>query len=71
METKDDTELDTSYIKEAISKLSPSYQTAIILFYYHDLSIKDISEVVERPVGTIKTHLRRARKKLKMEIEKE
>lgn len=70
LETKDDIELDTSDIKEAISKLSPSYQTSIILFYYHDLSIKDISEVVERPVGTVKTHLRRARKKLKTEIER-
>lgn len=70
LETKDDTELDTSYIKEAISKLRPSYQTSIILFYYHDLSIKDISEIVERPVGTVKTHLRRARKKLKAEVER-
>lgn len=70
LETKDDKELDTSYIKEAISRLSPSYQTSIILFYYHDLSIKDISEILERPVGTVKTHLRRARKKLKAEIER-
>lgn len=70
LESKDDIELETSYVREAISKLNPSYQTSIILFYYHDLSIKDISEVMEKPVGTVKTHLRRARKKLKIEIER-
>lgn len=70
LENKDDRVLETSYVKEALSKLKPAYQTAIILFYYHDLSIKDISVVLEKPEGTIKTHLRRARKKLKMEIER-
>ncbi|MBU5465899.1 sigma-70 family RNA polymerase sigma factor [Virgibacillus sp. MSJ-26] len=70
LESKDDKELETSYVREALSKLSTSYQTSIILFYYHDLSIKDISEVMEKPVGTVKTHLRRARKKLKVEIER-
>jgi RNA polymerase sigma-70 factor (ECF subfamily) len=70
LESKDEKELETSYVKDALSKLNPSYQTSIILFYYHDLSIKDISEVMEKPVGTVKTHLRRARKKLKFEIER-
>lgn len=68
--TKDETELDNSYVSEALAKLNPSYQTSIILFYYHDLSIKDIAEIVEKPVGTVKTHLRRARKLLKTEIER-
>lgn len=57
-------------VEEALMQLNPSYQTAIILFYYHDLSIKDISEVLGKPVGTVKTHLRRAKKKLKNEIER-
>lgn len=70
LESKDDTALETSYIKEALAKLKPAYQIAIILFYYHDLSIKDISAVLEKPESTIKTHLRRARKKLKTEIER-
>lgn len=70
LESKDDKEIETSYVREALSKLDTSYQTSIILFYYHDLSIKDISEIMEKPVGTIKTHLRRARKKLKIELER-
>lgn len=70
LESKDDKEIETSYVREALSKLNTPYQTSIILFYYHDLSIKDISEITEKPVGTVKTHLRRARKQLKVEIER-
>lgn len=70
LETKDDRELETSIVREALSRLNTSYQTSIVLFYYHDLSIKDISEIMEKSVGTVKTHLRRARKKLKIEIER-
>src|SRR5690625_1814615 len=63
-------EFDSFHLSEALSKLNSSYQTSIILFYYHDLSIKDIAEVMEKPVGTVKTYLRRARKKLKSELER-
>lgn len=70
LESKDDKEIENFYVREALSKLNHSYQTSIILFYYHDLSIKDISEIVEKPVGTVKTHLRRAKKQLKNEIER-
>lgn len=70
LESKDDGEIGTSYVREALSKLSASYQTSIILFYYHDLSIKSISEVTGKPVGTVKTQLRRGRKKLKEELER-
>lgn len=63
-------EIDSFYVHEALTKLPTAYQTAILLFYYRDLSIKDIAEVMEKPVGTVKTYLRRARKKLKSELER-
>ncbi len=69
LESKDAREIETAYVGDALSKLNTSYQTSIILFYYHDLSVKDISEIMGKPVGTVKTHLRRAKKKLKMELE--
>jgi RNA polymerase sigma-70 factor (ECF subfamily) len=62
--------MDSFHLSEALSRLNSSYQTTIILFYYHDLSINDISEVMEKPVGTVKTNLRRARNKLKSELER-
>lgn len=70
LETKEDKEIESTFVGEALTKLSSNYQTAIILYYYHDLSIKDIAEVMEKPTGTVKTNLRRAKKKLKKELER-
>jgi RNA polymerase sigma-70 factor (TIGR02954 family) len=65
------TEIDNPIdLTEALSQLNYSYQTAIILYYYHDLPIKQISEVMEKPVGTIKTYLHRGKKQLKDELER-
>jgi len=70
MEHKQELPSDSLHLGEALSKLNESYQTSIILFYYHDLSIRDIAEVMGKPVGTIKTYLRRAKKHLKNELER-
>ncbi|MFQ3544529.1 sigma-70 family RNA polymerase sigma factor [Halobacillus rhizosphaerae] len=49
----------------AISKLNYNYQTVIILFYYHDLPIRRISEAMGKPENTVKTLLHRAKRELK------
>ncbi|SDQ83842.1 sigma-70 family RNA polymerase sigma factor [Virgibacillus salinus] len=49
----------------AVTRLNKDYQTVIILFYYHDLTIYQISETMEKPENTIKTYLRRAKIELK------
>ncbi|MCF6136419.1 sigma-70 family RNA polymerase sigma factor [Pseudalkalibacillus berkeleyi] len=61
-------EEDMDLVK-AISVLNEQYQTAIILFYYHDLSIQTIAETMDKPEGTIKTYLRRAKIELKRQLE--
>ncbi|KYG29605.1 sigma-70 family RNA polymerase sigma factor [Alkalihalobacillus trypoxylicola] len=67
---RQDKEIESFHLSEALSNLNSTYQASIILFYYHDLSIQDISEIMEKPVGTVKTYLRRAKKKLKSELER-
>lgn len=57
-------------LTEALQQLDHSYQTALILYYYRDLPIKQIAEVMEKPVGTIKTYLHRGKKQLKRELER-
>lgn len=54
---------------KAISTLNRDYQTVIILFYYHDLSIRCIGETLGIPENTVKTHLRRAKIELKKILE--
>ena len=76
-----DLELDeTSYVNEvviedkieikidlynAIDELEDKYKDAVILRYIDDLKIEDISKLLDRPVNTIKTHLRKALKDMK------
>ncbi|MFS0892492.1 sigma-70 family RNA polymerase sigma factor [Peribacillus frigoritolerans] len=65
-----DKEIESFHLSDALAKLNTSYQTSIILFYYHDLPIQEISEVMDKPVGTVKTYLRRAKKELKNNLER-
>ncbi len=48
-----------------VGKLDEDFRTVTILFYYEDLSIKEIGKVLNLPTGTVKSRLSRARNKLK------
>ncbi|WP_079708038.1 sigma-70 family RNA polymerase sigma factor [Paraliobacillus ryukyuensis] len=49
----------------AINELKDNQRDAIILFYYHDLPIKEVSEIMNIPENTVKTNLQRGKKQLK------
>lgn len=48
-----------------VNSLKPEYRAVVILFYYEDLSIADISSVLKISNGTVKSRLFRAKSKLK------
>lgn len=48
-------------IRAALSELRPEYRTVFVLFHEQGQPYEDISAVLRRPVGTIKTWLHRAR----------
>jgi RNA polymerase sigma-70 factor (ECF subfamily) len=48
----------------ALAALRPDYRTAFVLFHEHGRSYEAIAEALERPVGTVKTWLHRARMEL-------
>ncbi|APH14608.1 RNA polymerase sigma factor, sigma-70 family protein [Clostridium sporogenes] len=52
-------------IKDAVNKLDYQLKILIILYYYEDMSLKNISKVLDIPEGTIKSRLSRARGYLK------
>ena len=59
--------IDKEYsdLREIIDDLNEEFSSVLVLFYYEDMSIKDISESLNIPQGTIKSRLSRSRKKLK------
>ena len=54
-----------NYIKNIINLLSDVQKMVIIDYYFNDMKVDEISKSLEMPSGTIKTHLYRARKKIK------
>ena len=53
------------FIHDEISKLPEHYRTALTLYHLEGMSVKEVSDVMDNPPGTVKSHLYRARKKLK------
>ena len=51
-------------IREAVDALRDGYREVFVLFHEMGRSYEEIAEVVERPVGTVKTWLHRARLEL-------
>ena len=60
VEVMEQEEVRASMIRE-IGKLSPNHRTAVTLFYFDEMSYKEMSEIMQVPMGTVKTYLFRAR----------
>ncbi|HAT4365327.1 TPA: sigma-70 family RNA polymerase sigma factor [Clostridium perfringens] len=52
-------------ILEQINKLSPNKRKVLLLFYFKEMSLKEISQIENIPVGTVKSRLYSAKKLLK------
>jgi RNA polymerase sigma-70 factor (ECF subfamily) len=46
-------------LQVCVKKLKPKYRDVLVLRYYEDMSIEDISAVMKKPAGTIKTWISR------------
>lgn len=58
-------------IKDIVFSMAPIYREVVTLFYFEDLSIKEICEILDEAEGTVKSKLHRARNILREAIEKE
>lgn len=51
-------------LDHALGAIRPEYREAIVLRYHEGLSDREIAEIMDLPIGTVKTYLHRARKEL-------
>ena len=58
-------------IQRALMKLPIRQRVVIVLYYLNDLSVMEISKILEIPVGTVKSRLFTGRKALKKAMELE
>lgn len=50
---------------DAIDSLNDQYKTVVILFYFQELKIREISQILGIPEGSVKASLYRAKKQLR------
>ena len=63
-ETREDTyECEDETVK-ILDKLEPDLRLTATLYYYNELTVKEISQIINIPEGTVKSRLSRAREKL-------
>ncbi len=53
----------------AVDRLTMPQRAAVLLFYRHELDCREIARILEVPVATVKSHLHRARNRLRDMLE--
>jgi RNA polymerase sigma factor (sigma-70 family) len=52
-------------LSHALERLSPDHRTVVELTYFHEMGYREIAEIMDCPVDTVKTRMFHARKNLK------
>ena len=66
----DEYEIDKYGIKKAMEYLNEDLKLITILYYYDNYSVKEISQILDIPEGTVKSRLSKSREVLKQKLEK-
>jgi RNA polymerase sigma-70 factor (ECF subfamily) len=54
---------DHEELERAFATLSADHRAVVVLHYYRDLPLAEISTALDIPIGTVKTHLHRAKRR--------
>jgi RNA polymerase sigma-70 factor (ECF subfamily) len=57
-------------IEEALTRINPTFRSAVVLRDITDLSYEEIAEVLQVSLGTVKSRILRGREALRLELEK-
>ena len=55
---------EDSTVERILSQINPELKLVTVLYYYDEFSVKEISEMLNIPEGTVKSRLARARDKM-------
>ncbi len=57
--------IDRDLLKRELDEITPIYREVLVLFYFEELSVKEISQLLDEKEGTVKSKLSRGRNILK------
>ncbi len=63
-----DKALNAETVRSAVNDLPLEYRQVVMLFYWENHSYEEIAAILERPIGTVRTWLHRAKDQLRKEL---
>ncbi|MCM3611102.1 sigma-70 family RNA polymerase sigma factor [Planococcus sp. MERTA32b] len=60
----------SSEVIEQISRLSPKFKEVLILYFYQEMTMQEISDVLNISINTVKSRLLRGKKALQTQLER-
>jgi RNA polymerase sigma factor (sigma-70 family) len=67
-ESDEDLELELEMMQDAMARLPMVEREVLTLFYLRELALLEVADILEVPVGTVKSRLHRARHLLRREL---
>ena len=55
-------------VLECVDRLGPKHRIVVVLHYLNGLNLAEIAEIVEVPIGTVKSRLHYALRKLRVQL---
>jgi RNA polymerase sigma-70 factor (ECF subfamily) len=57
-----------SFVQQAVSSLPLAQRVVVVLYYLNDLSLQEIADILDVPIGTVKSRLHYGRLALKKKL---
>ena len=57
------------YVEQAVASLPLAHRTVIVMYYINNLSLQEIADILDLPVGTVKSRLHYGRHALREQME--
>lgn len=63
-----DKDIEAARVRSAIATLKPNHRTVIYLYYWEGKRYEEIADILDKPVNTIRTWLRRSKEELRSKL---
>ena len=67
-EVPEESDVDPERLQHALDELSPEARVMLTMFYFDDLSYREIAAATEIPIGTVMSRLSRAKEQLRRKL---
>jgi RNA polymerase sigma-70 factor (ECF subfamily) len=65
---RQDQALDREELQKVLGELPPEYRIIVLMYYFEELSYKEIAEQLEIPIGTVMSRLARAKMRMREQM---